>query len=108
MRNVKDLLSILDDIGLPYIQIQWPPASAPDLPYVVVVPDWTNGVSADNSVEFLPVRYMVELYTRYRDMELEAQLQNAFEEAGIYYQRSSTVIPDGYAILTRYSMMLTE
>lgn len=108
MRSVKDLLAILDDIGLPYIQMQWAPQSAPDLPYVVVVPDWTNGISADNSVEFLPVRYMVELYTRYRDMELEAQLQNAFSDAGIYYQRTSTVIPDGYAILTRYSMQLTE
>lgn len=108
MRSVKDLIALLDDLGLPNVQIQWTPASAPDLPYVVIVPDSTSNRPADNRVNFSPVRYMVELYTRYRDMELEAQLQVAFHEAGIYYQRYTTVVPDGYAILTRYTMLLTE
>lgn len=108
MRSVKDLLAVLDELGLPYIQIQWYPAETPDLPYVVVVPESTDNRSADNTVNMAPVRYMVELYTRYRDMALEAQIQSAFDEAGIFYQRTTTVIPDGYVILTRYSMQLTE
>lgn len=108
MRSVKDLLAVLDELGLPYIQIQWYPDETPDLPYVVVVPESTDNRSADNTVHMAPVRYMVELYTRYRDMALEAQIQSAFDEAGFFYQRSTTVIPDGYVILTRYSMQLTE
>lgn len=108
MRTLKDLLAALDSLGLPYVQIQWYPATTPDLPYVVVFPESTDNVGADNVVSYSPVRYLVDLYTRYRDMELEAQMQAALTEAGIYYERSTTVIPDGYAILTRYTVRLVE
>lgn len=108
MRTVKDLLAVLDELGLPYVQIQWYPATAPDLPYVVVMPDQTDNKGADNVVYHSPVRYLVELYTRYRDMDLEFRIQDALTEAGIYYDRVTTVIPDGYAILTRYTVRLIE
>lgn len=108
MSTLKEVLALLDELGLPYVQIQWSPASAPDLPYVVLVPQQSRPTPADNTVNYLAVRYSIELYTRYRDMELEARIQAALEQAGIYYSRATTVIPDGYAILTRYSVLLYE
>lgn len=108
MKTLKDLLAVLDGLGLPYVQIQWYPAEAPNLPYVVVVPASTDNRSADNTVNAAPVNYLVELYTRYRDMELEAQIQAALGDAGFFYQRATTVIPDGYVVLTRYSLQLFE
>lgn len=108
MRSLKDLLSALRAVGLPYTQIQWPQGKAPDLPYAVLVPDGTSNRFADGSPLCVPVGYTVEVYTRERDVPLEKRVQAALDDAGIGWQRYHTTDPDGPVVLAVYSMTLTE
>lgn len=108
MKSLRDLLDALDTLGIPFTQIQWSPKLAPELPYVVVVPESTRNVFADGIVKAAPVAYFMELYTRERDVPLEKRVQDALDDAGIGWNRYHTVDDDGPVVITVYNMTLSE
>jgi len=48
------------------------------------------------------VLYLIELYTRVRDVALEVDVQNALNSAGIGWQRATVPLNDGRAVMTRW------
>lgn len=108
MRDVRDLLAALGDLGIPYTQLQWPQGAAPSLPYAVLVPNGSRNVFADGAVRFAAVPYLVEVYTRERDVPLEKRVQAALDGAGIGWERYHTTDSEGPVVVTVYSMTLTE
>ena len=101
-RTLTDLLSALDSTGIPFTQIDWEDQTEPDMPYVVLVPDDTSNWFADGGVIETPVLYLVELYTRVRDVPNERLVQDALNDANIGWQRTTVPLPDGRAIMTRW------
>lgn len=101
-RTLTDLLAAVDSTGLPNTQIDWLNGTAPDMPYVVIVPGDTNNWFADGAVNESPVLYLIELYTRVRDVAIEVDVQNALNSAGIGWQRATVPLSDGRAVMTRW------
>lgn len=101
-RTLTDLLSAVDSTGLPNTQVEWMNGTVPDMPYVVIVPGDTSNWFADGLVNESPVLYLIELYTRVRDVALEVDVQNALKNAGIGWQRTTATLADGRAVLTRW------
>lgn len=101
-RTLTDLTDALDSIGLPYAQVEWMNGTTPDMPYVTLVPGDTNNWFADGTVNESPVLYLIELYTRVRDVALEVDVQTALNRAGIGWQRTTSVLADGRAVMTRW------
>lgn len=108
MRPLSDLFAACEAAGLPYAQLQWPQGRAPDLPYVVVVPDDTRNVFSDGTVRASPVSYMAELYSSDRDVPLELRFQSALDARGIGWNRYHTTDPSGPVVIAVYQMTLTE
>lgn len=101
-RTLTDLLTAVDSTGLPNTQVEWLNGTTPDMPYVVIVPGDTDNWFADCRVNETAVLYLVDLYTRVRDVALEVDVQNALNSAGIGWQRATVPINDGRAIMTRW------
>ena len=101
-RTLAELLTAVDSTGLPNTQVEWLNGTAPDMPYVVIVPGDTDNWFADGRVNETPVLYLVELYTRVRDVALEVDVQNALNSAGIGWQRTTASLSDGRAVMTRW------
>lgn len=101
-RTLTELLAAVDSTGLPNTQVEWLNGTAPDMPYVVIVPGDTDNWFADGRVNETPVLYLVELYTRVRDVALEVDVQNALNSAGIGWQRTTASLNDGRAVMTRW------
>lgn len=108
MTTLRQLVALLDGIGLDSTQIQWAPDSAPPLPYAVIVPQGTENRFADGMVYAGVTPYLVELYTRERDVPLEKRLQKAFDDGGIGWQRYHTTDPDGPVVIAVYTVTVTE
>lgn len=106
--SIKDLLALLDGLGLPYAQVQFYPEKVPKLPYVIVWPLPTDSVYADGKVHKLLVPYQLLLYTARRDMGLEKRLQGALDEANIPWDRSHGQDDEGHAVVVTYETTVTE
>ena len=101
-RTLTDLLAAVDSTGLQSTQVDWLNGTEPDMPYAVIVPGDTSNWFADGVVSDTPTLYMVELYTRVRDVALEVVMQAALNDAGIGWERTTVVPPDGRAVMTRW------
>lgn len=107
-RTLTDLMQVLEQTGLPYTQVDWLNGTEPNLPYIVLRPDETSNWFADGTVNETPVLYMVELYTRERDVTRELTIQSALNAAGIGWERVSIPVSDGRALMTRWYMHVFE
>lgn len=107
-RTLTDLMAALDQVGLPYTQVEWLNGTEPELPYMVLVPDDTSNWFADGIVNETPVLYLVELYSRVRDVSLETTVQAALNNAGIGWERTCVPLPDGRALMTRWYTQVFE
>lgn len=107
-RTLTDLLAAVDSTGLPNTQVEWMNGTVPDMPYVVIVPGDTSNWFADGKVNETPVMYLVELYTRIRDVALEVEVQTALNDAGIGWERATVPTSDGRGIMTRWYTQVFE
>lgn len=101
-RTLTSLLAALDGLTIPYTQVEWLSGTEPDLPYIILRPSDTSNWFADGRVNETPVLYLVELYTRVRDVALEVEVQTALNSAGIGWERTTVPLNDGRAIMTRW------
>lgn len=107
-RTLADLLSALDSLSVPYVQVDWTDGTEPELPYIILMPDDTSNWFADGVVQESPVSYRIELYSRARDVALEVDVQTALNRAGIGWERTTVPLADGRAIMTRWYTQVFE
>lgn len=86
------LLSILNDIGVPYAYDHFAEGEAPDPPFLCYLLPGSDNFSADGKVyrKFTEVR--LELYTDLKDLEAEQNVEDVLDAAGIFYNKSETWI----------------
>ena len=101
-QTLTDLIAALGSTEIPFAQIEFEDQTNPDMPYALLVPADTRNWFADGRVNESPVMYLVELYTRVREVAVERVIQDALDDAGIGWQRATVPVQDGRAIMTRW------
>lgn len=92
--TLQNLKAILDGTGLPCVYRSWPVSEAPALPWVAFYESNTANFAADGKVYHKVQNYVVELYTRIKDPVAEALIETAFNNAGIYWEKSEEWLND--------------
>lgn len=100
--QTKELKSILDkmtinDKRIPIAYHSFKASNIveiPSLPYIIYFVDKVDIIGADNKVKYKDNRYIVELYTEYKNIALEEQLEKLFDDANIYYEKFEAYIKD--------------
>ena len=72
----------------------FPEKSVPLMPYICIVETNTQNFGADNKVYFKRKMADVELYTKTKDLTTESTLENALDNAGIFYNATDTYLDD--------------
>ena len=80
---MQELKTVLEGLGLPVAYNHFNTETNP--PFVVYSRESTNNFSADNKVYKKINNYIVELYSDYKNIELENNLENIFDENNIFY-----------------------
>lgn len=103
---MEKLTAILNTIGLPYAYDHFAEGESPEPPFLCYLLPGSSNFSADGKVYHRISEVRLELYTDYKDLASEQKVEDAFDAAGIFYNKTETWI-DGeklYEVLYSFDM----
>lgn len=110
MASLDDLCGALDDLEIAYSVTPYDSAlhggEPPEIPHVVLMPQSSRADYADNHEYSSSEDWDVELYTDFRDFELERRLKDALEELGLSHPYTYTYISEDKLHLVTYTIEL--
>lgn len=100
------ILSILNALGIPFAYDHFAQGESPDPPFICYLIPGTNNFSADGVAYYKINQYNIELYTDLKDLSLERKIEEALDEASIFYNKSETWIESEslYEVLYTFEM----
>lgn len=102
-RTYEEIAQFVESIGLPCAYYQFDDGTPQAPPFICWIYGY-NPVYADNS-NFVDINEMtLELYTRTKDIALEAQVEAALKAEGFSYSKESTYINSERIWQTAYMM----
>ena len=92
LADLKDALSSIDGFEKKVAYRAFPVGAAPELPFICYMDVGTDNFVADNEVYSVIYEIDVELYTRYKDPESEAAVEQCLKDHGIVWNKSDEYI----------------
>lgn len=108
--TVQDVKALAESIGLSTAYYEFPSGTEQEPPFLCwLFPD-SNDVIADDCNYQKVERCVFELYTPYKDFDLEATVEAALQAADIVYQRDETFLDSERMHQTNYTfeVIITE
>lgn len=90
MMALEDMKSLLDTTGYPVAYNAWPEGKAPALPYICFLIAYSNNFAADDVVYYPIGHYQIELYTRYKNPEVEGKVEQAL--SSYFWEKTETYL----------------
>ena len=87
-----NIVEILKITGIPFAYDHFAEGESPKPPFICYLYPGSNNFAADGRVYFKVNEVQVELYTDVEDPQTEKKLEDAFDEAGIFYNKTETWI----------------
>ena len=84
---MQELKTMLEQLNIPVAYSHFNTATTP--PFAVFLRQSTSNFGADDKVYKKINNYLVELYTEYKDIELEERLEQIFDDNEVYYNVTS-------------------
>ena len=103
---MEKILSILRELGIPFAYDHFAQGESPDPPFICYLIPASDNFSADGKVYYKIDLYNIELYTDLNDLSLERKIEEALDEASIFYNKSETWIESEslYEVLYTFEM----
>ena len=89
---IDELVSLLEEMGLPFAYDHFAEGESPDPPFVVYLLPGSNNFAADGKVYHKINEVRIELYTDEKDPSAEEQVTAVLDEHGIFYDQTETWI----------------
>ena len=107
----KEIAAMIAGIGLPYAYDHFDARETPGHPpFICFTYPTSDNFGADNRVYKKLRTLNLELYTDAKDHTLEARVEQALDDAGLYYESSETYIESEkmYMVTWESPIMITE
>jgi len=103
---MEKIISVLNEIGLPYAYDHFAEGESPQPPFICYLLPGSDNFAADGKVYYKIDDVHIELYTDYKNTELERQVEEVFDRHGIFYQKSEVWINSEklYEVLYQFEM----
>lgn len=103
MERIVELLRLFD---VSFAYDHFAEGEAPDPPFVCYLLPGSDHFSADGKVYYKISEVHIELYTDFKDPELEERLEDILDDASIFYEKSETWIESEklYEVLYTFEM----
>lgn len=97
---------ILEELGLPFAYDHFAEGESPETPFICYLSPGSDNFAADGKVYYKINEFHIELYTDYKDPELEKRLEDILDDASIFYEKSETWIESEklYEVLYTFEM----
>lgn len=100
------MAKILEELGLPFAYDHFAEGESPETPFICYLSPGSDNFAADGKVYYKINEFHIELYTDYKDPELEERLEDILDGASIFYEKSETWIESEklYEVLYTFEM----
>lgn len=105
--EVNDLI---EGMNIPYAYYQFPKGTGQQPPFICFFYPENNDLIADNK-NYAPIKTLViELYTAYKDFELEEQIETVLKNAELPFDREETPLDSEqmYLVVFTTSIIVTD
>lgn len=89
---MEELLQMLNEVQIPFAYHHFAEGESPEPPFICYLLPGSNNFAADGKVYYKINEVLIELYTDLKDLAVEQQLEEVFDEHGIFYNKSETWI----------------
>ena len=90
--SFEKIVEMFMAIGLPFAYHHFAEGESPDPPFIVYLSPGSHNFGADGKVYFKAKELDIELYTEKKDPELEEQVENILDAAGLFYDKTEVFI----------------
>ena len=94
------LLNIMQEIGFPFAYHHFAEGESPSPPFLVFLTPASSNFAADGKAYFKANEVHIELYTDYKNPEVEEKVEAVLDRHGIFYNKTETFIAVSYTHLT--------
>ncbi len=103
---MEKIISVLNEIGLPYAYDHFAEGESPQPPFICYLLPGSDNFAADGKVYYKIDDVHVELYTDYKNTELERQVEEVLDRHNIFYNKSEVWISGEklYEVLYQFEM----
>lgn len=100
------IIELLERVGIPFAYDHFAEGESPDPPFICFLLPASDNFSADGQVYYKVTEVHIELYTDLKDPQLEARLEAALDECGIFYDKNEIWIESErlYQVLFSFEM----
>lgn len=88
----KQVLGMLEEMEIPYAYDHFAEGQSPEPPFLVLLYPESRNFAADGIAYFKKNKLHLELYTDYKSVELEEQIEAVLNDHGIFYGKSEVWI----------------
>lgn len=86
------LLKMMEETGLPFAYDHFAEGESPEPPFICYLLPETDNFSADGRVYVKINEVHIELYTDFKDLSVEQEVESVLDKCGIFYDRTETWI----------------
>jgi len=104
MLDKTEFAAVLDSIDLPHVYYSFPENAAPPLPYFVYYYFGSANVSADDVAYVEVLQPVLELYTAQKSFDTEAQIENALNAAGLFWNKTESYLTTEEMYMVTYDI----
>ncbi len=90
--TVKKLVEMLQEMKIPFAYDHFAEGESPEPPFICYLLPGSNNFAADGKVYFKVNEVHIELYTDFKNLDLEKRVEDIFDFHDIFYNKSETWI----------------
>lgn len=88
----EQVVAMVEEMGLPFAYDHFAEGQSPEPPFLVFLFPKSRNFAADGVAYYKRNKLHLELYTEYKSVEMEGQIESVLERHGIFYGKSEAWI----------------
>lgn len=104
--TIENLVEMLQELKIPFAYDHFAEGESPEPPFICYLLPGSNNFAADGKVYFKVNKVRIEVYTDFKDLQLESRVEAVLDGHEIFYNKSETWIQSEklYEVLYSFEM----
>lgn len=90
--TIKNIVEMLQEMNIPFAYDHFAEGESPEPPFICYLIPGSDNFAADGKVYFKMNEVRIEIYTDFKDLNLESRVEGVLDGHEIFYNKSETWI----------------
>lgn len=90
--TIENIVEMLQEMNIPFAYDHFAEGESPESPFICYLIPGSDNFAADGKVYFKMNEVRIEMYTDFKDLDLESKVEGVLDGHEIFYNKSETWI----------------